>query len=153
MDQHPGSAEALLRDKGLRVTAQRRMVLQYLLDHEGGHFTADQIRDELLQMLPELAKGTMYKTLQDLAAVNIVELLPTPQGYALYGLRLRPHQHFYCTACHHWFDVLPKNIEALRFDAPGFVIEGVDVTLRGLCPQCAHKEASPAEVASGIHKD
>ncbi|AUW95217.1 MAG: transcriptional repressor [Sulfobacillus thermosulfidooxidans] len=151
MNQRGVSAESLLREKGLRVTAQRRMVLQYLLDHEGSHFTADQVRDALLPLLPELAKGTMYKTLQDLTAVNIVELLPTPQGYALYGLRLKPHQHFYCVACHGWFDVQPNNVEALTFDAPGFVIETVDVTLRGLCPACA-KQNTLSTAARAEHK-
>ncbi len=141
------SAEVFLRENGLRVTAQRRMVLQFFLDHEGGHFSADQIRDRLLQALPELAKGTMYKTLQDLAAVNIVESLPTAQGYALYGLRLKPHHHFYCVSCHRWFDIMPEHVEDLRFDSPGFVVEAVDVTVRGLCPDCAQKKAIPSGMA------
>ena len=79
----------------MRLTPQRRAVLALLLDHPGRHWSADAIRNQLLETMPELARGTTYKTLNELVRRGILEELATVDGVLLYGLRLEPHHHFF----------------------------------------------------------
>lgn len=132
------SAEALLRQRGLRVTPQRQAVLRIFLDQEGFHATADQIRSRLLPHMPGLARGTTYKVLEELVKAQICEELATEQGVSLYGLRLSPHHHFVCDGCHRWHDVDVTGLDALVFRgmAPGTAVRDVAVVFRGLCPAC-----------------
>jgi len=139
------SAEIILRQCGLRVTPQRQGVLQLFLQQEGWHWSADQVREKLLPVMPGLARGTTYKVLDELVRKEICEELSTPDGTALYGLRLVPHHHFYCIQCHRWYDVNVEGLEGLTLigNAPQSSIEQVDVTFRGVCRICSQEERSP----------
>ena len=135
------NAEQLLRDRGMRVTPQRRAVLRCFLDHSGQHWTADEVRERLLPILPELARGTTYKTLNELVRRHILEESATADGSVRFGLRLAPHHHFYCVRCRRWYDVQVTGVDGLLLDPdqrPGRV-EDVDVTFRGICRACAEE--------------
>lgn len=136
------TAESLLRGHGLRVTPQRQGVLQMFLNQPGFHWSADQIRERLLSSMPGLARGTTYKVLDELVKAAICEELATPDGVLLYGLRLTPHHHFYCTRCRRWFDVDVDGIGALTVvgDTPDAEVEQIDVTFRGVCRDCRAAE-------------
>lgn len=134
------TAEALLKQHAMRVTPQRRQVLGFFLRTAGRHWSADQVRDQLLPDMPELARGTTYKALNELVRVGVLEELATADGMLLYGLRLVPHQHFFCEHCRRWFDIQLSGQDRLTIegDAPG-QIQAISVTLRGLCHTCAHE--------------
>ncbi|MCY0897966.1 MAG: Fur family transcriptional regulator [Firmicutes bacterium] len=135
---HAVSAEGLLREHGLRVTPQRQAILQLLLDEEGHHWSAEQVRARLLPTMPGLARGTIYKVLEELVRAGLCEELPTPDNLALYGLRLTPHHHFVCTSCGRWFDVEAQGAETLTMvlgpaDAR---VDDVAIVFRGRCHDC-----------------
>ncbi len=131
------SAEDLIRSRQMRLTPQRRAVLALLLDHPGRHWSADEIRDQLLETMPELARGTTYKTLNELVRRGILEELATVDGVLLYGLRLEPHHHFFCQSCRRWYDVAAEGVERLRLvESSGHFPEAVDLTFRGVCASC-----------------
>jgi Fe2+ or Zn2+ uptake regulation protein len=138
------SAEELLRRRGLRVTAQRRHLLQLLIREEGRHWTADELLMALRTDLPEMARGTAYHVLEELVAAGVAEELATEQGARLYGLRLTEHHHFVCDACHRWFDVAPSGVDRERLPdgaLRGAAVRRVDVILRGTCPECGQGNA------------
>lgn len=142
------SAEDLIRSRQMRLTPQRRAVLALLLDHPGRHWSADAIRDQLLATMPELARGTTYKTLNELVHRGILEELATVDGVLLYGLRLEPHHHFFCQSCRRWYDVAAEGVEGLRLvESSGHVPEGVDVTFRGVCASCRQSRADTSSEA------
>jgi Fe2+ or Zn2+ uptake regulation protein len=132
------TAEMLLRKHGLRVTPQRRHVLTLFLRDPGHHWSADQVREQLLPEMPELARGTTYKALNELVRIGILEEIATWDGLVLYGLRLEPHQHFYCEVCRRWFDIQVAGDDRLRIGGPSPAgsIRRVDVTIRGVCKDC-----------------
>ena len=133
------SAQELLRQQGLRVTPQRQGVLSLFLSEPGFHWSADQVRERLLPAMPGLARGTTYKVLNELVKVGLCEELATAEGTALYGIRLVPHHHFYCTQCRRWFDVDVAGISELKLmgSNPDASVHQVDVTFRGVCRACA----------------
>ncbi|MCL5971628.1 MAG: transcriptional repressor [Firmicutes bacterium] len=133
------TAEGILRERGLRVTPQRRAVLQYFLFNEGDHQTADGLWNHIQQAFPEIARGTVYKALHDLIDARLLEHIPAESGGDLYGLRLAPHHHFICDRCGHLYDLSPSYqplLEAPNGD-PIAVVREIDVLLRGVCRSCA----------------
>ncbi len=133
------SAEERLRAQGLRVTPQRRLVLERMLQEAGRHWTADELHEALRAQLSELARGTVYNILAELVRVGLAEELPAREGSVRYGIRLAPHHHFYCEICRLWFDVLPPGADALALAAPDrerFHVEAVDIVFRGRCAVC-----------------
>lgn len=138
------TSESVLRERGLRVTPQRRAVLQYFLIHRGQHQTADGLWSAIQEAAPEIARGTVYKALHDLIKARILEHLPTPSGGDLYGLRLNPHHHFVCLHCGR-IDDLPEtfqpHIAHPEMDFMGS-ISSVDVIFRGVCQRCSLGQSS-----------
>lgn len=136
----PPEPEALLRDRGVRVTAQRRLVLALLIAEAGRHWTADELWTALRGDLPEMARGTAYNVLEELVRVGLAEELAGHDGSQRYGLRLTDHHHFVCYRCSRWYDIEPRGVERVRLEPrPGenaFRVDRIDVTLRGLCPTC-----------------
>lgn len=131
--------ESMLRDRGVRVTAQRRLVLALLIEHEGRHFTADEVWNYLRSKLPEMARATAYNVLEELVRVGLAEELAAGEGGQRYGLHLTHHHHFVCNACQRLFDVHPAGVDAVRLESSvhsAFRVERVDIILRGLCPGC-----------------
>ena len=137
------SAEAWLRTKGLRVTPQRRLVLDRMLQQVGRHWSADELHEALRAQLSELARGTIYNILAELTRVGLVEELRRHDGSALYGVRLVPHHHFYCEDCRRWFDVKPVGLGSLALSADDrgrFAVQTVAVVFHGLCVDCARND-------------
>ncbi len=138
------TAESVLRERGLRVTPQRRAVLEYFLQHPGQHQTADGLWSAIQETSPEIARGTVYKALHDLIKARVLEHLPTPTGGDLYGLRLNPHHHFVCLCCG-GVDDLPETFQPqIEYPAIDSVtsIASVDVVFRGVCQRCSLGQSS-----------
>lgn len=140
---------ALLRARGLRVTVQRRAVLQVLLQHGGTHLTADAVHAAVRATLPEVARGTVYKALGELVEAGLAEDIPTGQGARLFGIRLEPHHHAVCDRCQRWFDI---PLAAARADPvtpahlpDGFAPRGVEVLVRGVCRACRESDGSGSD--------
>ena len=129
-----------LRDRGWRLTAQRRVVAQ-VLDGDHVHFTADEIHARAVELLPEISRATVYNTLGELVTLGEVLEVSTDGRAKRYDPNAHhAHQHLVCSSCGSIRDVHPTDdpIAALppaeRF---GFTISTVEVTYRGLCPDCA----------------
>lgn len=138
------SAEAWLRTKGLRVTPQRRLVLDRMLQQVGRHWSADELHEALRAQLSELARGTIYNILAELTRVGLVEELRGHDGSALFGVHLVPHHHFFCEGCRRWFDVTPVGLGSLALspdDRGRFAVQTVAVVFHGRCAECARGEA------------
>lgn len=63
----------LLKEKGLKVTNQRLLVLEVLADHRDTHMTAEDIYDLVKEDYPEIGLATIYRTLQLLLNMQLVD--------------------------------------------------------------------------------
>ncbi|MCY0864767.1 MAG: Fur family transcriptional regulator [Sulfobacillus sp.] len=136
-------ADELLKAHGMRVTPQRRHILTVFLEDTGIHRSADEVRERILPVLPELARGTTYNTLRELVRQGILEEIPSPEGLMLYGLRLVPHHHFVCDRCHRYFDVPWDTVPVPAFPLPPDIgqVNGVTLVAHGLCAACQKGQA------------
>lgn len=88
-----------LRARGLRVTAQRRLVLEALADADD-HVSADDILERVQAKAPDVNMSTVYRTLEALEDVGIV--YHTHLGHSMsqwHVAREEAHQHLVCERC------------------------------------------------------
>lgn len=56
--------KAKLKEKGLKVTHQRLLVLSVLAENSGRHMTAEDIYELVSENYPEIGLATVYRALQ-----------------------------------------------------------------------------------------
>ena len=64
----------MLREKGLKVTNQRILVLEVLADHRDKHLTAEDIYELVREDYPEIGLATIYRTVQLLLEMQLVDV-------------------------------------------------------------------------------
>lgn len=85
----------LIKTKGLKVTPQRVAVLDVLLLLEN-HPTAELITQNVQKKHPNIARGTVYKTLETFVENQIVRKVKTDKDIMRYDAILDKHHHLYC---------------------------------------------------------
>lgn len=129
------AADLLPRPKGTR----QRQVIGRLLQDAEGPLSVPELHQRALSELPKLGVATVYRTLkllQEQGAAHMVTL----DGENLYEASGRGHHHhFACRRCQRVFTLhtCPVVLPAGTIYPGGFVIEAHELTLYGLCPDCA----------------
>jgi len=84
-----------LRERGLKVTPQRLAVLEAVnILHD--HPTADEVGSFIRKMYPNIATGTVYKTLETLVDKDIIIRVKTDRDIMRYDAVTKLHHHLYC---------------------------------------------------------
>nr|WP_242615611.1 transcriptional repressor [Sphaerotilus mobilis] len=122
---------------GTRSTRQRGAVQASLLA-AGRPLTAPELLAAGQTTVPGLGIATVYRHLKALQADARVRTLELPGQPVRYEWVVQAHlHHFHCHRCDRVFplDGCPGHIEQI---APaGFVVERHELTLHGLCGECA----------------
>ena len=145
----------LLREKGLKVTSQRLMVLNILSAHGDEHLTVEEIYDLAKEESPEIGLATIYKTVQVLLELHVIEKVTFDDGFARYELNGEEtgsghrHHHAICTQCGKVYSLetdLLDTLEKQVFESLGFEVTDHEVKLYGLCSACRRKAQNAMEV-------
>lgn len=121
--------EALLRERGLVLTQQRRRIVAHL-DGNLSHPTAAQIH---AVVAPGVTLSTVYNTLALLKDLGVLHELPQPGGEARFDPNPALHHHLLCTACGALHDVPADAVTVTLSGVGGF--EQAQVSFQGRCPQ------------------
>jgi Fur family ferric uptake transcriptional regulator len=130
-----------LRDRGLRLTPQREMILSVMHDVEG-LATAEEIYEQVQALTSAVDISTIYRTLDLLQELEIVASVDPGNGQHLYELLgvHGPHIHLICQGCGKvmGIDVEEGRPLAQRLRAGhGFVADLDRLSISGLCGECA----------------
>lgn len=145
----------LLREKGLKVTSQRLMVLNILSAHGDEHLTVEEIYDLAKEESPEIGLATIYRTVQVLLELYVIEKVTFDDGFARYELNGEEtgsghrHHHAICTQCGKVYSLetdLLDTLEKQVFESLGFEVTDHEVKLYGLCSACRRKAQNAMEV-------
>lgn len=148
-------AKDLLREKGLKVTSQRLMVLNILSAHGDEHLTVEEIYDLAKEESPEIGLATIYRTVQVLLELHVIEKVTFDDGFARYELNGEEtgsghrHHHAICTQCGKVYSLetdLLDTLEKQVFESLGFEVTDHEVKLYGLCSACRRKAQNAMEV-------
>lgn len=131
---------ALVRERGGRVTTPRRAIVTALVqaDH---HVTADDIVDAVQRAHPDIHRSTVYRTLDTLTDMGVVDHVHLGHGPAVYHFTDRPHHHLVCQDCGRVIE-LPLSVltpvqervardHRFRLDATHFALAGHCVDCQG----------------------
>lgn len=135
----------MLREKGLKVTNQRLLVLEIMAAHPGEHLTVEEIYELVKKQYPDIGLATIYRTVQVLIDLHVIDRISFDDGFARYELEdnepdSHRHHHAICRECGQvmsFEDDLLDNLEQALYDALGFAVTDHEVKLYGYCRTCA----------------
>ena len=136
----------LLKEKGLKVTNQRLLILEVLAAHRDQHMTAEDIYDLVKEDYPDIGLATIYRTLQLMLEMQLVDRINLDDGCVRYeigdqfdGELNHHHHHLICKTCgkvlpfrDDLLDELERHIE----DKTGFHVEDHELKFYGQCKEC-----------------
>ena len=129
---------AEVRRAGGRVTAARRLIVGALLD-AATHQTVDELAAVVRAERPEVHLSTLYRTLDSLEAIGLVEHTHVGHGPALYHVG-GMHPHLVCENCGAVIDFEPAQLDTLREELRerfGFELHVGHFAMLGHCRDCA----------------
>lgn len=127
----------VLRERGLKVTPQRRLIFEALRD-SGHHPSAEDIYDVVREVMPDMSLATVYHTLNELVAMGELVALDLGEGKSRYDIDTDGHCHLVCLGCRKVMDIsrYPGCVELAPGESRGFEIERCDIVFYGRCPDC-----------------
>ncbi|MFB9238941.1 Fur family transcriptional regulator [Plantactinospora siamensis] len=131
----------LLRSRGLRLTAQRQLVLRAV--HDLGHATPEQVHAAVREVASGVNITTIYRTLELLERLGLVRHTHLSHGSPTYhAADDDQHVHLVCRSCGRVGDMDPELLRPLadRLCAErGFRVDIGHVALFGVCGECGER--------------
>jgi Fur family ferric uptake transcriptional regulator/Fur family peroxide stress response transcriptional regulator len=120
------------------MTKQRAVILQVIQDAKE-HLTANEIFEEAKVILPGISFATVYNSLRYLKKAELIAEKNFGSGASRFDRMTGRHDHAVCNNCEKLVDIqleMPQELidSAARFS--NFKPESIELTLRGLCPDC-----------------
>lgn len=127
-----------LRNKGYKATPQRIAICRIALNSRT-HPSAQQVYDEVKKIHPTVSLATIYKTLEVLRDVDLVQEINFPKGQARFDSYMTPHINLVCLKCGNITDLDDMIIEEITRKVTSFTKfkpTGQRVDVYGICHKC-----------------
>lgn len=146
--------EKLLRSRGSRLTQPRKAILALLCRHSG-HFNTKEIFNLIHPEFPEIGLTTVYRTLDLLVRLRLLNRCDFGDGQSTYERVGGPedhHHHLICERCGLIIDyndfitdevTFYQNIQKYLTRKYDFQISGHEVQFFGKCRSCRGTETAP----------
>jgi Fur family peroxide stress response transcriptional regulator len=128
-----------LRKKGYKATPQRIAVCRFAL-HSRDHPTAQRIYSAVKEVHPTVSLATVYKTLQVLRELGLIQELNFLQGQTRFDSYTQPHINLVCLRCGNIRDLddpTAREMVARAAAATKFTATGQRFDIYGICQRCA----------------
>lgn len=139
----------ILKEKGLKVTKQRTKVLEVLSNSPDNHLTAEEIYELVKVDCPEIGLATVYRTIQLLLELGLVDRINLDDGFVRYEIgkmdqdkSKHHHHHLICLECGRvmsFEDDLLDELETRIMENVSFKVLDHEVKLYGKCKECFNK--------------
>ncbi len=135
--------KALLRQKGYKLTNQRKAILNTIIEHVHEHLSCEEIFNLVSKEYPEIGIATIYRTLQLFENLNIVVKVNFDDGFSRYEIKENTsdhhHHHLICLKCGKILEVqldLLESLENTIENQEDFSITDHNVKFYGYCKNC-----------------
>ncbi len=136
------SCAITLRKKGLKLTPQRRLILDIIHD-SAKHLTAEEILNHVQSRVPGVNKSTIYRTLGLLEELGCVFKSELGDRFIYHHAEEGHHHHVVCRRCGKSIDCnedLFLPVEKALYEKYGFQVDFKHVVIiNGLCYDCRVK--------------
>jgi Fur family ferric uptake transcriptional regulator len=137
----PEKSSHELREKGLRLTPQRELVLQAV--RALGHATPEEVAERVKESHPGINLSTVYRNLETLENVGLVQHTHLGHGGATYhAAEELTHLHLVCGECGSVGDAPIESAASFvneLLDNYGFKTDVTHFAIYGRCAQCVEK--------------
>ena len=130
------------KQKGLRITCQRRTLAELLVETTGSEFTVEQLWDMALARDPNVGRATVFRAveiLQELRLLDRIEFADGSHRFRFCTNAERHHHHLSCSRCGKVIEIdtcLSAEQIARVARLADFAIEGHRLEFFGLCSAC-----------------
>ncbi|THB61707.1 transcriptional repressor [Vagococcus silagei] len=135
-----------LHEANYKLTPQRESTVLVLLENEKDHLSAEEIYMLVKLKTPEIGLATVYRTLEMLTDLKILDKVSFNDGLARYDMRKEGAKHFH----HHLLCLECGSIEEIEDDLLGevevivehdfhFKVKDHRLTFHGVCQKCQNK--------------
>ena len=134
----------VLKNKGMKYTEQRAVILQILLNIDE-HLNAEELNDIIKKEYPaqNIGIATIYRTLNFLEEVDLISSISFGKDGKKYeGNNDEHHDHIICTSCGKIVEFFDEKIEKRQDDIAlenGFEITNHTLQIFGICSDCTEK--------------
>jgi Fur family ferric uptake transcriptional regulator len=131
-----------LKEKGFKLTPQRRSVLSTILENKGKHLSVEEIYDLVKQNCPEIGLATVYRTMQVLDELKLVYKHNFDDGRIRYEITPNEdhqHHHLICKKCGGVIEVEEDLLDQLEIQVESkykFSVTDHNVKFFGYCSKC-----------------
>lgn len=138
-----------LHDARYKLTPQREVTVRVLLENESSHLSAEDVFMKVKDKYPEIGLATVYRTLELLNELNVLDKVNFGDGVSRYDLRKEGanhfHHHLICIHCGSVEEVeedLLTDVEKIVTHEFNFDIIDHRLTFHGICKLCQVKEGN-----------
>ena len=132
-----------LQSQGYKLTPQREATVRVLLENEEDHLSAEDVFMLVKEKAPEIGLATVYRTLELLNEMHVVEKLNFGDGVARYDLRTESskhhHHHLICVQCGSVSEIMEDWLLPLEDKLErefGFTVLDHRLDFQGICAKC-----------------
>lgn len=129
---------AVFKAKKLKLTPQRLAVYRYLMGTKK-HPSAETIYKALQEDYPTMSLATVYKAINTLVEVGLIQEINVGEGNFRYDFNAEPHPHIQCVKCGKVDDLEDYSLNFLNQEASkhtSYNILSNKVYFYGICPDC-----------------
>ena len=133
-----------LAQKSLKMTPQRRLILETFLSDEG-HLSSEELYNKVKATDPSIGQATVYRALKLLADSGLAEVVDFADGVARYEPHGQAHHdHLICEVCKKYIEIVDDVIEKRQDEVAeenGFKLLRHKMYLYGICSECQKKDS------------
>ena len=130
-----------LKARGLKITPQRRAIIEAFAENALLHPSANVIYEEAKKKRPGISLSTIYYTLNELSKKGIINVLEFEKMDNRHEGNTEVHIHLICKRCENIIDIFP------RLFNPDDMVKNVDFLVTdtrfeyyGYCSKCREKK-------------
>jgi Fur family transcriptional regulator, ferric uptake regulator len=143
MEKRIDAIKKHLQAASYKLTPQREATVRVLLEHEEDHLSAEDVYLLVKEKSPEIGLATVYRTLELLTELKIVDKINFGDGVSRYDLRHEGathfHHHLICTACGAVDEIqeyLLSEVEKAVETTWKFRVKDHRLSFYGICHRC-----------------
>ena len=142
MESNTGSAIALLREQGMRMTPQRIGIVSEIMTTPG-YVIPMQVIKRIQARVPGVSPSTVYRTLERLEEVGVLVHVHLETGIGYHRLADAQHVHLTCARCGAEKELPSTALERLErviVDDHGFWPDFSHHAISGICADCRQEQ-------------
>lgn len=136
------SCISVLKKKGLKLTPQRRLILEFIHDNKA-HLTAEEVVKFVDVRAPGVNKSTVYRTLELLERSGCILRSETGGHFIYHHAEEGHHHHLVCRSCGKSIDCnedIFTGVKNILEEQYGFLANLKHMMVSGLCKECKNRK-------------